>query len=95
MWHVLAILDALEHSPGEFFSQVYPRTRFPALERFQQSSRPLSREMDEILGRLYEYGVESLNELRGRLTRCERAVDKLEDMGLFEDPRYGSGEDGS
>lgn len=100
VWHVLAVLDALKHSPGGFFAQVYPARRFPALERFQESSRPLSQGMDEVLGRLYEYGVESLNELRGRLTRCERAVTKLEDLGFLEDPRArdpraGSGEDGS
>ncbi len=99
VWHVLALLDALEHSPGEFFGRVYPATRFPALERFQESSRPLSREMDEVLGRLYRFGVESLDEFRGRLTRCERAVTQLEDRGFFEgrsgDPRAGSGEDGS
>ncbi len=100
VWHVLAILDALKHSPGEFFGQVYPASRLPALERFQETSRPLSQEMDEVLGRLYQYGVESLNELRGRLTRCERAVTKLEDLGFLEnpqfgDPRAGSGEDGS
>ena len=92
VWHVLAVLDALKHSPGEFFAQVYPTSRFPALERFRETSRPLSQEMDEVLGRLYQYGVESLNELRGRLTQCER---KIEDLGTLEDRRFGSGEEGS
>ena len=93
MWHVLAILDALGHNPGEFFSRLYPGTRFPALERFQRTSKPLSEEMDETLGRLYKFGVESLNELRDRLSRCERAVSKLEAMGLLDEPPVEGGSD--
>ena len=95
MWHVLAILDALEHNPAEFFSQLYPGTRFPALERFQSTSKPLSEEMSELLGRLYKHGVASLTELRDRLARCERAVSKLEDMGLLDEPRVGRREEES
>ena len=78
MWHVLAILDALELNPGLFFLRVYPATRFRALESFQRASKPLSQELDEVLVRLYSYGAESLDEFRQRLGRCEQ---KLEEMG--------------
>lgn len=86
VWHVLAILDALELNPGEFFFKVYPATRYRALESFQRASKPLSPEMDELLGRLYKHGIESLDELRGRLDRCEQAVSRLEEMGYLDGP---------
>lgn len=82
VWHVLAILDALGFDPGEFFGRVYPRKRFRALDRFRRSSQPVTEEMDEVLVRLYGYGVESLNDLRGRLERCESAISKLEATNL-------------
>lgn len=84
VWHVLAILDALELNPGEFFFKVYPATRYRALESFRRSSQPLSPDMDEMLGRLYHHGVESLNEIRDRLNRCEQAVSKLEEKGYLD-----------
>ena len=77
LWHVLAILDALEIPPGEFFRRVYPRSPRHAIGDFQSRSRPLSEETDDLLGRLYGHGVESLNELRERLGRCEQAVEEI------------------
>lgn len=89
LWHVLAILGALERPPGELFGRVYPERRFPALEQFRKTSRPLSEETDELLERLYGSGVESLNDLRRRLARCERAVAELEGLGLVGGERPG------
>lgn len=94
VWHVLAILDVLGRAPGELFEAVFPRTRLAALEQFRRSSQPLGHETDEVLSRLYRYGVESLDELRGRLERCEEAIDDLERRGLVE-PRRRSGGEGS
>jgi transcriptional regulator with XRE-family HTH domain len=87
VWHVLAILDAIEHNPGDFFFRVYPATRFRALESFQRASRPLSREMDEKLRELYDGGVESLIDMQRRLGRCEQAVSELEAMGYLDGRR--------
>lgn len=89
VWHVLAVLDVLEVNPGEFFFKVYPATRYRALESFRRSSQPLSPDMDEVLGRLYKHGVESLNEIRDRLNRCERAVSTLEEKGYLDRPGSG------
>ncbi len=89
VWHVLAILNALEHSPGEFFSRMYPaaKKRRRALEEFQRASGPLTEEVDEVLGRLYKYGVESLNQLRDRLARCEQSVARIEASGILDEYR--------
>lgn len=95
LWHVLAILDALGLDLGEFFHRVYPATRFPALERFQRTSKPLSPELEEALSKLYKYGVESLDELRSRVGRCEQAVAKLEEMGYFDGRRRSRRTEGS
>lgn len=91
--HVLAILGAIDRLPGELFGRVYPERRFPALSHFQETSSPLSEETGELLERLYGSGVESLNELRRRLARCERAVTELEDLGLVAKGRHGRGEE--
>lgn len=83
--HVLAILDVFDRNPGEFFSAVYPSSRHPALEQFKNRSQPLSPEMDDVLARLYKFGVESLDDLRNRLARCEQAVSQLEAKGYLDD----------
>lgn len=83
VWHVLAILEILGSNPGEFFQALYPARRQGALSAFAAASQPLSDEMDEVIERLYDLGVESLSALRGRLARCERAVAELESMGVL------------
>ena len=88
LWHVVAILDALEVPPGEFFRRVFPRSPRHALRGFQSSSQPLSEETDDLLARLYGHGVESLEDLRSRLARCERAVEELAE-GAMPERRQG------
>lgn len=97
MWHVLAFLDAVGGDPRDYFHRAFPgaRRRFPALERFRRTSRPLSAETDEILGELYGAGVETLDELRDRLSRCEQAVSELAEKGLLDGWRNGNGGDDS
>lgn len=97
LWHVLAFLDAVGADPRDFFSRALPgqRRRFPALERFRTASRPLSEDTDELLGRLYGGGVESLNELRDRLSRCEKAISELEEKGLLDGRRRSNGREES
>lgn len=86
LWHVLAILDAIECEPDEFFSRVFPdRPRFPALRHFQKTSQPLSQETNVVLGKLYGGGVESLQILRRRLERIEKAIVELESKGLLRE----------
>lgn len=87
--HVLAILDVLDQSLGEFFSRAYPdaKKRRRALAGFQRASGPLTEEVNEVLGHLYKYGVESLNELRDRLVRCERSVARIEASGILDEHR--------
>ncbi|MCP4658838.1 MAG: helix-turn-helix transcriptional regulator [bacterium] len=85
LWHVLAILDVLDRNPGEFFSTVYPGSRHPALEQFKSRSQPLPPEVDDVLARLYKFGVESLDDLRKRLARCEQAVSQIEAKGYLDD----------
>lgn len=82
VWHVLAILEVLETSPGDFFLELYPSSRYPALEEFQRLSRPISEGTDRVLEGLYSFGVESLRDLRGRLERCEDAIGQLRRKGL-------------
>lgn len=86
MFHVLAMLDALGEDVGEFFSRTYPSAgkRRRALDEFQLQSGPLSEEIDEILGRLYKYGVDSLRHLRERLARCEKRVAQIEESGILD-----------
>ncbi len=86
LWHVLAILDVFDRNPGEFFSSVYPGAHHPALEQFRTRSQPLTPEMDDVLVQLYKFGVESLDDLRQRLTRCEQAVSQLEALGYLDEP---------
>ncbi len=85
VWHVLAILEVLEHNPGEVFAKVFPPPRrgLRSLDEFAERSQPLNEETDELLAQLYDRGVESLEELRGRIVRCERAVAQLEELGLL------------
>lgn len=92
VWHLLAILEVLEVSPADFFLQLYPSRRYPALEEFQRLSRPLSEKTDRVLEGLYAFGVESLRDLRGRLERCETAIGQLHDKGLLgRDPEREAG----
>jgi len=85
LWHVLAILDVFGRSPAEFFSNVYPCSRNPALRQFRSRSQPLTDEMDEVLAHLYKFGVESLEDLRKRLARCEQAISQLETLGFLDE----------
>ena len=84
--HVLAILNALDEDPGEFFSRVYRRPAAggvpPALADFGSRSEPLTEDMDRWVGRIYREKSEILEQLRRRLDRCEAAVDQLERRGL-------------
>jgi transcriptional regulator with XRE-family HTH domain len=79
--HVLAILDALECPPGDFFARAYPgkKKRRSALDEFQHNSDPLAEEIDYLLAQLYKKSrIESLNDLQERLVRCEEGIARLE-----------------
>ena len=80
VFHVLAVLDVLGCGPGEFFARAYPakKKRRRALDEFRGASETVTDEVDEVLGRLYAHGVESLDELRGRVARCEQSIARLE-----------------
>ncbi len=87
VWHVLAILKVLDQSPADFFCRLYPSKRLHALEQFRLSSEPMSQELDSKLGRLYNFGVSSLQNFRQRLERCEGAIGQLEAKGLVTLPQ--------
>lgn len=77
VWHVLAMLDVLDVTPPDFFLELYPSRQYPALEEFRRMARPLSDDTDRLLEGLYQFGVDSLRDLRGRLERCEQAIGQL------------------
>lgn len=88
VWHVLAVLEALEAHPGEFFAKIYPVPRQAAVPqadplRPDQPSGPdqPAAAIDEVLQRLYSLKIDSLATLRRRLARCEQAVAELESTG--------------
>ena len=83
-WHLMAILNALELDPSEFFGELFPRHRHPALESLddvigQSEEGSLSHE----LARLFAFGIESVLDFRDRLELCEEAIDELADLGLL------------
>lgn len=81
--HIIAVLDTLEVAPGPFFGRLYPDLRSPALESFKERSRMRSVNVRRDLDELYDDGLESLQQLRSRLERCESAVDRLEELGIL------------
>lgn len=89
--HIIAILDILEVDPGRFFNRLYPDLRSPALESFKERSRMRSIDVRRDLDELYDDGLESLQQLRSRLERCENAVDRLEELGIL--PHTSEGEE--
>jgi len=85
-WQLLAILHAMELEPSEFFGELFPRRRHPALETLddvvgQSEEGSLSFE----LARLFAFGIESVLDFRDRLALCEEAIDELADLGLLGD----------
>ena len=83
--HLLEIADAMGIEAGDFFAALFPRSRpaiFDALDDFRRSSRrenPVSLE----LARLYGYGIETIEDLRRRLQRCEDALQDLRQLGVL------------
>jgi len=82
LFHVIAILDALNEDVAAFFKRTYPaaKKRRRALDEFRLQSGPLTEEIDELLGRLYEYGVDSLRDLKERLEQCEKRMARFEEI---------------
>ncbi len=79
LWQLLAILHAMELEPSEFFVELFPRRRQPALAR-RARQQPLSLE----LAQLYTFGIESMADFHERLERCEDALEELADLGILE-----------
>ena len=83
-WQLLAILQAIDFEPSEFFAKLFPRRRHPALEVLddfrRQAGEPLSRDLAE----LFAYGIESIVDFRERLERCEDALEELAILGILE-----------
>jgi len=79
--HLERILDALGKAPGRFFAGLYPS--YPARRRGSRSRTRLVVTRD--VADVYGYGVESVHELRLRLTRCEEALWELKTSGALEE----------
>ncbi|MCP4658840.1 MAG: helix-turn-helix transcriptional regulator [bacterium] len=89
LWQVLAILEAIQLEPSEFFAELFPRRCNRAVETLDElhnGSRTLERPLSLELARLFKLGIESIEDFRGRLERCEEALAELHGMGLLEDP---------
>lgn len=98
--HLLAVIDALEVDPADFFAELFDERRFAAHsllslgrrggerggERGSERSGARSTPLGLELARLYGLGLESLDELLRRLDRCEAAFRELEERGLLEMP---------
>ena len=84
-WHVLAILYALEVEPSEFFGELFPRRRHPALESLDEVVADRSEEssLSFELARLFASGVETIGDLSKRVGRCEAAIEELTGLGLL------------
>lgn len=82
-WQLLAILDAMEIRPAEFFTELFPR-RHPALTELEALRRGSGRSsLSQELVRLYAFGIESIVDLIERLERCEAAIEELVDLGVL------------
>ena len=99
LWHVLAVLSALDVEPGDFFARAFPRRRSSATSKpgslieFAERSEPISDDMDRWVGRLYRDKTEALEHLHQRLERCEDALGRLQERGLVVFDRADRGED--
>lgn len=83
-WQLLAILDAMELEPSEFFGELFPRRRHPALEALDEVARQSEESsLSYELARLFAFGIESVLDFHDRLALCEEAIDELADLGLF------------
>ncbi len=73
--HLIAVLDAIQCTPGGFFQEVFPRLgpggrqarRNPRLEAMLKTD-------PDVVG-VYSLGIEAVQELRRRLERCEQALE--------------------
>lgn len=90
--HLLAVIDALDLHPAEFFADLFDERRFAAHRllslgrRRSASGDARSTPLGLELARLYGLGLERLDELLRRLDRCEAAFRELEERGLLEMP---------
>ena len=83
-WHLLAILHAMELEPSEFFGELFPRRRHPALETLDDVTRQSEESsLTYELARLFAFGIESVLDFSDRLALCEEAIDELADLGLL------------
>ena len=83
-WQLLAILHAMKLEPSEFFGELFPRRRHPALETLDDVVRQSEEgSLSFELARLVAFGIESVLDFRDRLELCEEAIDELADLGLL------------
>lgn len=85
LWQLLAVLYVLDLEPADFFAELFPRRRHPALEALDDLGRqgqdnPLSVE----LARLFAFGIESVFDFYDRLVRLEEALDELTALGVLD-----------
>ena len=89
-WHVLAILHAIELEPSEFFGELFPRRRHPALESLDDVARQSEEgSLTHELAQLFGFGIETMAKLRERLALCEEAIDELTDLGVLPEDDGG------
>ena len=82
--HVMAILHALEIDPSEFFGDLFPRHRHPALASLEEVAiRSEEGSLSHALAGLFSMGVETVLDVKERLARCEAAVEELTELGLL------------
>ena len=85
-WHLLAILEAMGLEPSEFFRELFPRHRVPALEALDDMAhRSEEGSLGYELMRLFVSGIETFHGLRDRIERIEEALDEARDLGLIGD----------
>jgi len=85
-WHLLAILEVMGLEPSEFFRELFPRHRVPALESLaDMAHRSEEGSLSYELTRLFASGIETFHDLRDRIERCEEALDEARDLGLIGD----------
>jgi transcriptional regulator with XRE-family HTH domain len=83
-WQLLAILDAMELEPSEFFRELFPRHRVPALDSLDDVARQSEEgSLTHELVQLFASGIETTHALRDRVARIEEALDELADLGLL------------
>ena len=85
LWQLLAVLHVIGLDPGDFFADVFPRRGHETADLAPDTPRGARKPLSLELARLYGFGIESIDDFRERLERCEDALSHLRRLGILKD----------